>query len=65
MKRLIKDLVLAYNKLITKPETVYTDSINKRTKYKIDNCIFHTILLVAIWLLLLMSIAMHCYCIKH
>ena len=64
IKSIINDSVITYKEIKYRPETASIHPISKKTKYRIDFYIFHTISLVTISLLLLTIIALSCYYIR-
>ena len=64
IKSIINDSVVTYKEIKYRPETVSIHPISRKTKYRIDFYIFHTILLVTISSLLLTIIALSCYYIR-
>ena len=58
MKSLANDSVITCDEIIDMPETVSIDSLNKKTKCKMDYYILHIIFLVTICLIFLIFIAL-------
>ena len=64
MNSIINDSVITYKKIKGMPETASIDPVDKKSKYKINYYVFHTVLLVTICLLLLIIIDIKLYYIK-
>lgn len=63
MKSLVSDSEITCNEIKDIPDNVPTNFINKKTKYKLDQYISQTFLLVTILLLIIFTI--YNYCIKY
>lgn len=61
MKSLANDSVITCDEIIDMPEIVSIDSLNKKTKCKMDYYIFHIISSLTITLLLLILISINLY----
>ena len=62
VERFIDDSAITYDKIVDTPDTLSINSISKKSN-KMDYDMFHTLLLVAIFLLIITTSC--CKCIKH
>lgn len=61
MISLIHDSVIMSDKYVEKSETVTVKYVDRKLTNKINHCISHTIVLVSVFLLLLITIAISCH----